>query len=293
MPTELVRVTTDDGCQLDGVLQHPDSATESPLPFDACLLVHGTGGNFYAHGVLETFALRAVAAGAAALRINTRGHDQVCSIPCAGKSRRGGATYENVAECRLDLAAWIALLSQRGYSRILLAGHSMGGVKSTYTLAYDPFPVVRYLAVISSPRFDHARFQADPQAARFREDFARARELVAAGQPEQLLRVTQPMPLLITAGGFVEKYGPADPYNLVRWLPRVQCPTVVVIGTRSPLDSIAFAGLPEQISELAAEHRHISLRLVEGADTNYSGQYADPFEAVVDWACSVSDYDTK
>jgi len=88
-------------------------------------------------------------------------------IPGIERSLRGGATYEVIADCRVDLNAWIEFLMERGYARIALAGHSMGGVKSAYTLAHDSYPAVRSLFVISSPRFCHANFMAHPKAEQF------------------------------------------------------------------------------------------------------------------------------
>ncbi len=71
---ELCRVATSDGLLLDGALRIP-SGPRGHQPIDACLLVHGTGSNFTAPGLMEAFANQASAAGIASLRVNTRGHD--------------------------------------------------------------------------------------------------------------------------------------------------------------------------------------------------------------------------
>src|SRR5262245_5486392 len=84
MPSELIHVQTSDGLRLAGALHVPKR--EATLPVDAFLLIHGTGSNFYAPGILETFAGQAVDAGCAVLRINTRGHDGIASIPTTGRS---------------------------------------------------------------------------------------------------------------------------------------------------------------------------------------------------------------
>ena len=283
LPVELVRVITADGLHLDGAFQLPSQDVVDPLSIDAFLLVHGTGGNFYSHGVLESFAHQAAAAGAATLRINTRGHDGISSISGTDRSIRGGATYEVISECTRDLVAGMEFLHQRGYGRIALAGHSMGGVKSSYTLAHQAHPAVRCLIVISSPRFCHARFMANPNADRFRADWAAAQQWVAAGDPEHLMQVAQPLPFLATAAGFLEKYGPEDPYDLLRFLPLVPCPTLVIIGSRSPASSIAFEGLPEAVQDLSRKYPHLQLELVEGANTNYTGQYEVPFQRAEAW----------
>jgi pimeloyl-ACP methyl ester carboxylesterase len=246
-------------------------------------MVHGTGSNFYAPGVLETFAQQAQSAGIATLRINTRGHDGISSIPGNGKSVRGGATYENVAECRLDIQAWIEFLRNRGHSKIGLCGHSMGGVKSAYTLVRNSDSQVKALVLISSPRFHHQTMLNHPAATAFRDDFKTATQSLAAGRPEDLIKVTQPMALLTTAAGFLDKYGPSDHYDLAGLLPRVPCPVLYVLGTKSPEQSIGFAGLPETLTKLSSEHRHINVSFVDGANTNYSGLDHVPFELVWKW----------
>ncbi|HVV98782.1 MAG TPA: alpha/beta fold hydrolase [Planctomycetaceae bacterium] len=281
MQVELVRLTTRDGLWLEGAWFEPRGATS--LPIDGCLFLHGTGSNFSAPGVLEAFATRVAARGVAALRINTRGHDGIATIHGPKRSIRGGATYEEVADCPHDVRAGVDFLTERGCRRIALVGHSMGGVKSAYTLAHEQFAVVARLIVISSPRFCHARFMASPRADAFRADFAAAQAAVAAGDPEHLMPVTQPMPFLATARGFLDKYGADDRYDLLRHLPKSGCPTLVIIGTRSPEQSIGFEGLPETLQELAAAHPHIRVELVEGANTNYTGCTEVPFERAMRW----------
>ena len=281
MQVELVRLTTQDGLFLEGALFAPQEVADGPI--DGCLLIHGTASNFYAPGALEAFAAGAAARGIVALRINTRGHDGVTTIHGPQRSVRGGATWEVISACPHDLRAGVDFLRERGCRRIALVGHSMGGVKSAYTLAHERLPEVERLIVISSPRFCHARFMASPRADAFRADYASAQAAVAAGDPDRLMSVTQPMPFLATARGFLDKYGPEDRYDLLRHLPNSGCPTLVVLGTRSPEQSIGFEGLPEALQELAAAHPHITLELVENANTNYTGCAEVPFERAMQW----------
>ena len=90
---ELCRVTTQDGLHLDGALRVPDQRA-TQLPIDACLLIHGTGSNFTAPGLMETFAHQAVDAGLVSLRVNTRGHDLMARISTnAGMTGPPGSTF--------------------------------------------------------------------------------------------------------------------------------------------------------------------------------------------------------
>lgn len=282
---ELCRATTQDGLLLDGALRVPQGA-KGNLPIDVCLLVHGTGSNFTAPGMLEAFAAQAFAAGIATLRVNTRGHDLMARIPTQRGSVLGGAAYENIADCRHDLVAWIGLLRERGYRRIAIVGHSMGGVKAIYTLSRHPVEHVACLVAVSPPRFNHAHFQRHKLAGQFREDYRRADALVSRGEGEVLLQVRQPLSLVMPAYGFVAKYGPHDEYDVVKLLPHVQCPTLVLIGTESAKNSAAFDGLSEELARIAAGRSVLRVISVEGADISYQGHYGAPFEHMVDWLTS-------
>ncbi|MBL8849085.1 MAG: alpha/beta fold hydrolase [Planctomycetaceae bacterium] len=279
---ELCRVTTADGLLLDGALRIPGGPRTS-LPVDACLLVHGTGSNFTAPGVLEAFASQAASSGIASLRINTRGHDLMARIPTQRGSVLGGAAYENIADCRHDLGAWIGLLSERGYRRIVVVGHSMGGVKAIYTLSRQTAEHVVGLVALSPPRFNHAHFQRHKLAGQFREDFRRADALVSRGEGEVLLQVRQPLTIVMPASGFVAKYGPHDEYDIMKLLPHVHCPTLVVIGTESAKNVPAFDGLREELERIAASRTGLNVVVVEGADVSYQGHFGAPFEHMIDW----------
>lgn len=279
---ELCRVTTSDGRMLDGALRVPAGPGGS-LPIDACLLIHGTGSNFTTPGLLEAFAAQSDAAGIASLRVNTRGHDLMARIPMERGSVLGGAAYENIAECRHDVAAWLALLSERGYRKVAVVGHSMGGVKAIYTLSRQMSDIVSCLVAISPPRFNHAHFQRHKLAGQFREDYRRADALVSRGEGEVLLQVRQPMSLVMPASGFVAKYGPHDDYDILKHLPHVQCPTLVLIGTESARNSAAFDGLQPELERIAAGRSGLNVVAVEGADVSYQGHFGAPFEHMVDW----------
>jgi pimeloyl-ACP methyl ester carboxylesterase len=283
MSVELCRTRTSDGLLLCGLLTLPEDAVQPTLPVDAFLLVHGTAGNFYAAGILETFAKQAVAFGAAVLRVNTRGHDRMAAIPGERDSVAGGAAYECIAECCFDVTAWADLLADRGLSRIALVGHSMGAVKSIFSQARAAHQSVRCVIGISPPRFCHARLASGRGGDEFIDDYRRACEFVEIGRGSELITVRYPLPLMLTADGFLAKYGPHDDYDIVRHLPDVACPTLIVLGTGSVAASSAFAGLPEEIQRLAVEHSQLALELVEAADTVYSTCEDVPFVRAAAW----------
>lgn len=279
---ELCRVTTQDGLVLDGALRTPARPADN-LHIDACLLVHGTGSNFTTPGLLETFAQQTVDAGLTSLRVNTRGHDLMARIPRADGAILGGACYENIADCRHDLYAWGDFLAERGCTRIALVGHSMGGVKSIYGTSRGPHPNVSHLLAVSPPRFNHAHFQRHKLAGQFREDYRRADALVSRGEGETVIQVRQPMPLVITASGFVARYGPHDDYDIIKLLPHVSCPALILIGSESARVSPAFDGLQAELERLTSQTSRLSVRGIEGADVGFSTHAGAPFESMIDW----------
>src|SRR5215470_10985051 len=116
MLVDLVQVTTRDALRLHGALELP--ATRADSPVDVWLCIHGTGSNFYAASTLAGLAPKLLAAGAAVLRANTRGHDLISTGPSASGRTLQGAAFERVDESPLDITAWVSLLRDRGYGSI-------------------------------------------------------------------------------------------------------------------------------------------------------------------------------
>ncbi len=289
---ELCRVLTGDHLHLEGLLNEPE-VSSGDFPVSAVMLVHGTGDSFYSGGVLEEFSRMVVERGIAVLRINTRGHDVVTRIAVRDRSVWGGAAYETISDCRQDLAAWIGFLKERGHRQIGLVGHSMGAVKAIYAQGHDWHEEVRCVVGISPPRFCHQRLISHPLAQPFREDFHRAEKLVSQGQGDQLLSVRQPLPLLLTAAGFLAKYGPTDEYDFLKPLPKLGCPGLILLGSESVRTSPAFAGVPEDVVQLITEQPNLPLafELIDGANTGYSTCLGEPFRRSERWLESLAKSD--
>jgi pimeloyl-ACP methyl ester carboxylesterase len=181
----------------------------------------------------------------------------------------------------LDVDAWVNWLEAQGLARVILVGHSMGGVKAIYSQAHVPHPAVKGIVAISPPRFSHEWLLGGPGGESFAAEFARASQLVADGRGETLLTVTQPIPFVITAGGYVEKYGPESRYDCIPLLPRLQCPVLILIGSESIRTSASFAGSPEAIT--AVPQPNIVCQIVKGANINYTGCDTVPFQRAADW----------
>ena len=246
MLVDLIQVTTHDGYRLDGAYRAPSGPHE--LALDALCVVHGTGGNFYSSSLFDAFAQRLLPLGCGILRINTRGHDGVCTVAVEGAGRRQGAAYEIADECRHDLRAWIDWLRQNVGPRVGLLGHSFGAVKCLYAVAHEPDLASACVIAVSPPRLSYSTFCASPHGPTFLETYRQAESHLQQGQPTALLDIAQPLPYVISAAGYVEKYGPDERYKFLRFIGQVSCPVLVTFGSKE-VESTCFQGVPEALSE--------------------------------------------
>lgn len=266
MLVELVQTTTRDGVRLDGMLQNADAAKAWPI--DGVCLVHGTGGNFYGSTLFDAISDHCLARGCSVLRVNTRGHDGISNAITTKGGRRLGAAYEIVDDCRHDLHAWLELLTRRVGPRVAFIGHSLGAVKLIYALAHEnDFPVTAAIA-ISPPRLSYSWFCQSSDGPKFLQSYHHAEELTQSGKPSALLEVNLPLPMVITAGGYVEKYGPDERYNFLPLLNGVRCPTFITFGAIECANNMAFREAPETVAAL--NRTNVSFTTIADADHFYA-----------------------
>ena len=281
MLVDLVHTTTRDGVRLDGMLQMP--STSSTWPVAGLCFVHGTGGNFYASTLFDALAERCLQCGCAVLRVNTRGHDGISNAVTVKGGRRLGAAYEVVDDCRHDLLAWVDFLKERVGARVGLLGHSLGAVKCLYALAHEDTLSVERVVAVSPPRLSYSWFCGNPEGTAFLETYQRAESMVQAGQPTALLDVKLPLPFAIAAAGYVEKYGPDERYNYLRFLTSVRCPVLLTLGEIEVAGNMAFRGAPEAIAELGPRAGHVNVATITGADHFYSQARTELVDCVDNW----------
>lgn len=269
MLVDLVQTTTRDGLRLDAVFVPPSGT--SVLPVDALCFLHGTGGNFYSSSLFDDLGERLREFGCGVLRVNTRGHDAVSTAQMPQGGVRQGAAYEVVDHCRHDVAAWLDWLRQRVGPRVGLLGHSMGAIKCLYALAHQPQHAPVCAVAISPPRLSYSWFCSSPEGEDFLQTYRLAEQHTTNGQAGTLLEVKLPLPFLITAGGYLEKYGPEERYNYLRFVASVPCPTLVTLGSLEAANNMAFRAASQELEELATKRSNLFVETIVGADHFYNG----------------------
>jgi pimeloyl-ACP methyl ester carboxylesterase len=246
-------------------------ARSESQPPSAALLLHGVAGNFYTSSTFEPLIPKLNECGLAVATVNTRGHDSVFGASLGTVRRRFGAAYETVDDCRHDVAAWIEFLKNRGHKSLVLIGHSLGAVKALYAQAHEQWPEVTAVVAISAPRLSYSAFMNAAENSSFFESFHTAERLVRDGRGDELFTSKYPFPLLITAAGYVDKYGPQERYNLLKFAAELSCPALFVYGSKELTHGgIPFAGVPDALLSLPNGSRR-SVGIIDGADHVYTG----------------------
>src|SRR5262249_37671495 len=145
-------------------------------------------------------------------------------------AKRLGAAYEHMADCTYDWQAWIDFTQAAGYQRIGLWGHSLGATKSIYYMATQHDSRIKRVVAGSPPRFSYSAYTALDHAEEFMRMAAQAQQHLERGQPDALIDTLYPVPLLVTAEVFIEKYGPQEQYDILNHIPNVRCPLLVMVG---------------------------------------------------------------
>ncbi|HYU15626.1 MAG TPA: alpha/beta fold hydrolase [Candidatus Acidoferrum sp.] len=275
----LVRLRTRDGVWLDGAVAEPSHRRA------ALIWVHGLGSVFSSGQVLiRELSSRLNAAGIGYFKFNNRGHDIV-----AGRGRHlAGAAFERFGQSVADIRTMIAFAATRGYSKIILAGHSTGANKVLYYAARVRDRRVTAL-VLLGPVSDIAAAAQQVGAQELRRRVAAA---------ERLAR-RDPQALVPRAWGFwsarryISLYRPGEdedvfPYYRpgARWtaLRSVRLPMAAIIGSRDEYLDRPPQELIDTFRRNAVRARSFTGVVLRGARHGFEKRERELADVIVRWA---------
>jgi hypothetical protein len=138
------------------------------------------------------------------------------------------------------------------------------------------------VVAISPPRLSYSWFCTSEKSQEFLATYSEAERHAETGRPGALLDVKFPLPFLVTAAGYLEKYGPDERYNFLNFVASVDCPVLTTFGGVEVENNVAFRGSPETLRELMVKQRP-AVELVEGADHFYTGKRQEVCDVVSGW----------
>lgn len=142
MTISLVKFSTEDGMELDGIFSHEET--------DRAVVVHihGKCGNFYQNQFVQVMLRTYRESGIGFLSFNNRGHDCVAEAYVEGKLEYAGGSVEIFEECLLDVEAAMSFVANFGQN-IFLQGHSNGCEKALYYATNASRDFLRGIALLS------------------------------------------------------------------------------------------------------------------------------------------------
>lgn len=121
MAYPIVKVITKDKIVLHGIL------IESSKPGKIVINIHGSASNFYEEQFFENMAIALPKRGFSWLSTNNRGNSVLTHT-----WQKTGSAVEKFEDCLKDIDAWVEFALKKGYSTIVLQGHSLGTEKIVY-----------------------------------------------------------------------------------------------------------------------------------------------------------------
>lgn len=275
--TELLRATTTDGETLHGLLFRPE-ADELPLDL-AVLLIHGVGGNFYS-SVVASVGQALAERGFHAAAMNTRGHDWVSTS--SGTHRFRGASFEDFEDCLPDIDGQLTMLTDHGYRRFVLFGHSLGAVKVVFYQGTRQRSGVIGVVACSGPRQFYSSRLVEQED--FPEKITEAQQMLDDGRGEEFLYAQTGTSIgLFSARTFVSKYGPHERNDVRPHAARLGCPILTTAGGD---EAPAYTRHAHELAEAAGMLG--TCYIVPGANHTYDGHRGELFDVAERWLAPIT-----
>ena len=290
MHGEYLRTFTEDGIELQGLLCTPTTQTRKI----GVLHIHGTAGNFYENRFIDHIAGALVSMGCAFLTVNTRGHGVTATFLQRTdeglKSVEIGSAYERFSDCVPDISAWLDVLGERGYSNVVLEGHSLGTLKAVFYCSEVRDDRIKGL-ILMSPA-DSIGYQQKRLGDRFPVTLQLAAQMVKEGRGREWM----PSDLFfypVSAMTYVERFAPETKRAMFNFagtyrrsfeeLARIRVPILAFLGTVGE----AIVGEPKaflsQLREAVTACPDCKTAVIQGAPHSYLGHERKVTQIIEQW----------
>lgn len=258
MNGSIVRATTPDGVQLQGLLFKGDGKAQNSV----VIHLHGIWGNFYANSFIDHFAEFYPHHGYSFMSVNLRGHDE-------------GAMTDRFENCQKDIPTWLDFARRSGYTNIILQGHSLGALQAVFFLQNAPSQNDVVALILLSP-FDNVAFYCTDDRT-IREKRIGIAEAIANVDPNTVIPKELFDMWLLSAGTYLDLIGFDTKSDIFPFrngtlegtpIASINLPVFAAVGAN---DFAAFPSPKAEIEQLNALRR-VHAFLIEGAPHNFAGQ---------------------
>ncbi len=283
---EFIRITTEDGLELQGLLFEPKIKTTKVL-----IHVHGWVGNFYENKFIDNIAREVIAKGFAFLTFNNRGagiiQDFIKRDHSKIKYARIGGSLEKFENSVIDIKAAIEFMNSRGYKEIILQGHSLGCQKITFYQYRNEDKRIRGLILLAP--VDDVNFTRKKLGDKYQEAIITAKKLVEKDRQSPVPEWMAFYPML-TAEMFLNVADPQsksgrifDYYGDMREIKKVGCPVLVIFGSKDEYQDNAV----DKLKILQENVKDCNTKVIENSNHGFVGYENILSQSISQWLGNV------
>ena len=282
MKQELVRINSIDNIEQVGILYNPNTETKKIV-----IHVHGLAGNFYENRFIDTLAKTYTNNGLAFLTFNNRGYGYITDLLKGNDFAVIGACYERFKDCLLDIEGVINWVKEKGYSEIILEGHSYGCSKVLYYYHHkkdDSISKLVLLAPCDTPG-ETMKFLSTEEYNKAREESER---LVKENKETELIDFSVMTNGKVAAGTYYNDFLPGGENDFIRYrtgeksdiLNNVNIPVLVIFGD---IDECVLTKPIDVIKDYLTNNiKDCNIRVIPGADHLYIGKFEELSKEICD-----------
>ena len=282
MKQEFVRLNSADNIEMPGILSSPEGGSDTIV-----LHVHGLNGNFYENRFLDALVEAYVSKGYAFLAFNNRGRDFSTELLRGNEYVVIGGCKEHFKDCLLDIDGAVEWAKNRGYTKIILSGHSYGCNKVTYYYAQRKDPAIKKIVLMAPCDIpeEPKHFLSEEEYTRVK---AEAEQHVDAGEENALIDYSVMGDNRIEAGTFYHDFLAGGENDFFRYvdgadgvsevLRSIDVPVLVVFGTADecmktqPVDIVT--------GYLSNNIRDLKIEIIDGASHTFRQKNTELCEVI-------------
>ncbi|KKL69904.1 hypothetical protein LCGC14_2110250 [marine sediment metagenome] len=244
----------------------------SPKAKTACLFVHGTGGTFYGDAWVFKVANALIKNKISFLTMNHRGSTSLSSYP------PHGATLEKFDGCVNDIDGWLSFLKRKGFTKFILAGHSLGTEKIVHYMSQTNRKDIQSIILLGfSDSFGTTR---DYLGNRFDRVMKEAKSLKKQGRGEEFLTtdwLSHGGILPTSAKTFIDFFSAnsllsqALPLRSSR-LEKYSKITVPILAAIGDQEEYTASSLKHAIDLMKSENKNSTVEQITNCDHDFTGQ---------------------
>ena len=277
MKQELVRINSADNIEMVGMLYQPEEKSSRIV-----IHVHGLCGNFYENRFLDRLAKTYTDNGYSFLTFNNRGTNFISELLKGNEFAIIGGCYERFTDCLLDIEGVINYTKNKGYTDIVLEGHSYGCNKVSYYYSKKKDESIKKM-VLLAPCDIHRECVKFLSEEEYKTAQREATRLINEGKEDELIDFSVNANGKISAGTYYNDFLPNGENDFIRYvdgksgrsevLNNIDIPTLVIFGD---IDECVLTQDIETIKEYLNNNiKDCNVQIIKGADHSYTNKYEE------------------